>query len=158
MLPFLVLAGCSPEPHRSPPARVAFEGFPISGSLMDAQRAGFTACVERTPRTMRCIRSDVMFEGAGPYMAAIDLVGGDGGGGFDQLTLWHDEDQYALFEITKALDARGWRNCSTGTDEKGDQMIYTHGGVDVLISMDISYYGKRRLRIIPGWNRKQQRC
>jgi hypothetical protein len=158
MFGLLLLVACGPEPHRSPPVHVAFEALPVSGSLADARRAGFADCMERNPSSMRCSRHGVMFEGAGPYEAAVDLVGGDGSGGFDEITLWHDKDQDAVFEITKALDAKSWKSCNTGTDEKGDQAIYTRDGANVRISMDISYYGKRRLRIIPDWNKKEQRC
>lgn len=154
----LLLAGCSPEPPRSPPARIMFEALPVSGSLADAQRAGFTNCVERASRSLRCGRHGVMFAGAGPYEAAVDLVGGDGSGGFDELTLWHDQDQYALYKVTEALEKQGWQHCSTGTDDKGDQIIYTRKDVRVRISMDLSYWGKRRLRLIPDGNTKEQRC
>jgi hypothetical protein len=154
----VMLTGCGSEPHRTPPVHTAFEALPVSGSLADAQRAGFDKCLEPGVRSMRCLRHAVMFQGAGPFEAAVDLVGRDGGGGFDELTLWHDTDQYALFAITRALETQGWKSCSTGTDEKGDQMIYTRKGVDVRISMDISYYGKRRLRIIPEWNKTERRC
>jgi hypothetical protein len=158
ILGLLVLAGCGRKPNYSPPIHVAFGALPVSGSLADARRAGFGDCIERNPSSMRCSRHGVTFEGAGPYEAAVDLVGSDGSGGFDELTLWHDKDQDAIFEITRTLDAQGWKSCSTGTDEKGDQAIYTHDGANVRISMDISYYGKRRLRIIPLWNKREQRC
>ncbi len=153
----LALAACGPAPQRSPPPHITFESLPVSGSLADARRAGFTDCIERSSRSMRCSRQRVMLEEAGPYEAAVDLVGNDGSGGFDEVTLWHDEDQSTLFDITGALDANGWRHCSTGTDEKGDQVIYPHPLKNVMTSVDISYYGKRRLRIIPKWNRRQQR-
>lgn len=158
VISLLALAGCSPEPNRTPPPSTMFETLPVSGSLADALHAGFSVCVERGSRSMRCLRHGVMFQGAGPFEGAVDLVGSDGSGGFDELTLWHDKDQYALSAITRALDTSGWKSCSTGTDEKGDQMIYTREGVDVRISMDISYYGKRRLRIIPNSNRAERRC
>lgn len=107
---------------------------------------------------MRCRRHAVMLEGQGPYEAAVDLVGGRGKGGFHELTLWHDTDQYAVYKIRDALRNRGWRYCYTGTDRRGDQVIYTRKGVPVRISMDLSYWGKRRLRLIPEWNDKEQRC
>lgn len=34
----------------------------------------------------------------------------------------------------------------------------TRKGMPVLLSMDLSYWGKRRLRLIPIWNRKAPRC
>jgi len=135
-----------------------FEGLPVSGSLADARGAGFTNCAQRDAFSMRCGRHDVMLKGAGPYEAAVDLVGDDGSGGFDELTLWHAQDQSAVFKITEVLEKLGWQHCSTGTDEKGDQIIYTHQGERVRISMDLSYWGKRRLRVIPEWSKKEQRC
>ncbi len=99
-----------------------------------------------------------MLFGTGPYEAAVDLVGNDGGGGFDQLTLWQPQDQYAVYKITDVLDRQGWKNCSTGEGERGDQIIYTHAGMPVRVSMDLSYWGKRRLRLIPDWNKKERRC
>ena len=154
----LLLAGCGSPPHRSPPARLLFEGLPVSGSLADAQRAGFTNCIQRDWITMRCARHDVMLEGAGPYEAAVDLAGGDGIGGFDELILWQDQDQSAVFKVTEALEKQGWQHCSTGTDDKGDQIIYTRQNAPVRISMDLSYWGKRRLRVIPEWSKKERRC
>ena len=152
----LLLAACTP--HRAPPPRVSFEGLPVSGTLADAHRAGFTDCVQPDWDSLRCRRHGAMLKGAGPYEAAVDLVGGDGGGGFDELILWHDRDQYAVYGITDVLEKQGWRNCSTGAGDRGDQIIYTHAGMPVRISMDLSYWGKRRLRVIPGWNRKERQC
>lgn len=74
------------------------------------------------------------------------------------MTLWHDRDQYAVYAITDALEQRGWRSCNTGTGDRGDQIIYTHPGVRVRVSMDLSYWGKRRLRILPDFNRKERGC
>ncbi len=99
-----------------------------------------------------------MFEGAGPFEAAVDLVGSDGSGGFDELILWHGQNQYSLYDVAEALEKQGWQHCSTGTDDKGDQIIYARKGVHVRISMDLSYWGKRRLRIIPDQNTKERRC
>ena len=158
MVALVLVAGCAPTPHRAPPAMRMFEGLPVSGSLADARRAGFTACAERDPDGLRCVRHGVTLEGEGPYEAAVDLIGSDGGGGFDQLTLWHGQDQYAVVRITDALERRGWRHCSTGTDTKGDQMIFTSRDADVRISMDLSFWGKRRLRVIPGGNRAEPGC
>ena len=152
----VLLAGCGPE--RVAPRPVLFEGLPISGSLADARRAGFTACVQPDWGSMRCRRHAVMLYGAGPFEAAVDLAGNDGSGGFDQLVLWHDRDQYAVYKITDVLDRTGWKNCSTGTADRGDQIIYTRTGVQARISMDLSYWGRRRLRVIPAWNRKEPLC
>ena len=152
----LLLAGCSPD--RPPPATVLYAGLPVSGSVDDARRAGFTYCVQPDWGRLRCRRHAVRFEGAGPYEAAVDLVGHDGGGGFDELTLWHADDQYAVYKITDALEKQGWQNCSTGDGERGDQIVYTRKGAPVRVSMDLSYWGKRRLRLIPAWNTKERRC
>lgn len=155
-LALFLLSGCGP--HLKPPPSVSFAGLPVSGSLADARRAGFTNCVQPDWNSMRCRRHYVMLEGAGPYEAAVDLAGGDGSGGFDQLVLWHDDDQYAVYKITDVLDHQGWHSCSTGTEDRGDQMIYTRPGERVRISMDLSYWGKRRLRVIPDWNKQERRC
>ncbi len=141
-----VLAGCSPA--RPPPLSTTFQGLPVSGSLNDALRAGFSRCVE-IALELRCRRDNVMLFSQGPFSAALDLAGSDGAGGFGQLTLWHDRDQNALFAITKALQRQGWRYCYTGEDRRGDQAIYTREDIAFIISMDISYYGKRRLRVLP---------
>ncbi|MFA5964435.1 MAG: hypothetical protein WC804_10495 [Sphingomonas sp.] len=152
----LLLAGCGP--HRPPPARLMFAGLPVSGSLADAKRAGFTDCIQLDAISLRCRRHGVMLEGSGPYEAALDLVGGDGSGGFDQLILWHDRDQYAVYKITDALEKQGWRHCNTGTEDRGDQIIYTRKDMPVRISMDLSYWDKRRLRVMPAANRTERRC
>jgi hypothetical protein len=107
---------------------------------------------------MRCRRNGVMFLGHGPFNAALDLNGGNGGGGFDQLTLWHDRDQNAAIPLVTALERQGWRECFTGEGHKGDQAIYTRPGLPVRISMDLSYWGKRRIRVIPEWNVRERRC
>jgi hypothetical protein len=156
LCPVLLIAACGAQ--RPPPARILFGGIPASGSLADAKRAGFTTCFQPDAISMRCSRRGVMLEGSGPYVAAVDLVGGDGGGGFDQVTLWHKQDQYAVYKITDALEKQGWKQCTTGTGEHGDQLIYTHEGVPVRVSMDLSYWGSRRLRVIPLWNRKERGC
>lgn len=156
-LALLLLAGCGPQ--RQPPPRLMFEGLPFTGSLADARRAGFTDCVQPDYISMRCRRHGVMLEGGGPYEAAVDLIGGDGGGGFYEVVLWHDTDQYAVYKITEGLEHAGWQNCSTATpDEKGDQLIYTHAGAKVRVSMDLSYWAKRRLRILPQTNTRERRC
>ena len=91
-----------------------------------------------------------MFAGKGPYSAAVDLGGRDGSGGFNELSLWHDSDQNALFTVGDELERHGWTARMTGdSDKAGDQKIWTRAGVPVRLSMDISYWGKRRLRVIP---------
>jgi len=154
-LGLLLLAGCGP--HRPPPARLTFGGLPVSGSMADAQASGFTDCIKTDAISLRCRRHGVMLEGAGPYEAALDLVGGDGSGGFDQLILWHDRDQYAVYKVTDALEKQGWQHCNTGTEDRGDQAIYTRKGERVRVSMDLSYWDKRRLRVLPEWSR-ERRC
>jgi hypothetical protein len=151
-----LLAGCG-GPDRPPPPALSFAGLPVSGSLQDALKAGFDRCREDTTE-MRCRRNGVMFLGFGPFNAALDLNGSNGGGGFDQLTLWHDRDQNAFLAIGTALERHGWRSCFTGENDRGDQAIYTHPGARVRISMDLSYWGKRRLRVIPQWNNREPRC
>jgi hypothetical protein len=135
-----------------------FGGLPVSGSLADAQRAGFTHCTQSDAISMECRRHGVMLEGAGPYEASVALVGGDGSGGFDELVLWHVQDQYAVYKVTDMLEKQGWRHCNTGTEERGDQIIYTRKSEKVRVSMDLSYWVKRRLRVIPEWNRRERRC
>lgn len=141
-----LVAGCSPA--RSPPPTTTFQGLPVSGNLNDALRAGFGRCLELA-RELRCRRDNVMLLNQGPFSAALDLAGSDGAGGFGQLTLWHDHNQNAVFAITRALQQQGWRYCYTGEDNRGDQAVYTREDVSFIISMDISYWGKRRLRVLP---------
>ena len=151
-----LLGGCGGPDHPPPPA-LWVEGLPVSGSLQDAHKAGFTTCFDFTVE-MRCRRNGVMFHGFGPFNAAVDLNGGNGGGGFDQLTLWHDWDQNALLPILSALERQGWRACFTGEGNHGDQGIYSHPKVSVRLSLDLSYWGKRRLRVMPPWNHRESRC
>ena len=136
-----------------------FDGLPVSGSLATARNAGFTYCIAFTV-DMRCRKQVVMIAGHGPYRAAVDLDGGDGSGGFDQLTLWHDLDQTAVFAVGDSLERRGWRSCyrNTSQGDWGDQKIYRHQGSSVRFSMDLSYWGKRRLRVIPEWNKRVPSC
>lgn len=152
-----LLAGCG-QADTPPPPTLIFEGLPVSGNFDDALRAGFTTCVEVTTIETRCRRTGVMFKGLGPFNAAVNLNGRKGASGFDQLTLWHDEDQNALLPVARALERRGWRSCFTGEGTRGDQGIYTHPSAPVRISMDLSYAGKRRLRIIPQWNKREPLC
>jgi hypothetical protein len=151
-----VLANCG-APTRPPPPRATFAGLPISGSIEDAKRAGFTNCLP-DERTMRCRRNGVTLFGFGPFNAAVDLNGRNGGGGFDQLTMWHDANQDAFIPLGTALERQGWTMCMTGDGNKGDQVIYTRHGTDVRIMMDLSYWGKRRLRLVPPWNKQDRGC
>ena len=153
----LLCAGCQKAPVPSPPS-IVFGGLPISGSLDDAKRAGFTDCIYMDAVRLRCRRHEVTLLGQGPYEAAVDFRRADGTGGFDQVTLWHDWDQYAVYKIRDELIRQGWHFCRTGTDERGDQVIFTHPRTSARISMDLSYWGKRRLRVIPGWNKKERIC
>jgi hypothetical protein len=152
----LLLPGCGYADHPPPPPS-SFAGLPVSGSLEDAYKAGFTRCRSEWNR-MRCRRNNVMLLGHGPFNAAVNLDGGDGGGGFDELTLWHDRDQDAAIAIGNDLERQGWRSCYTGEGRRGDQAVYTHADASVRVSLDLSYWGKRRLRIIPSWNDREDRC
>lgn len=149
------LAGCTQYPPPPPP--LSFDGLPVTGSLADARKAGFTWCIEDTIE-MRCRHDAVTFLGQGPFNAVVTLEGGSGQGGFYDLTLWHDRDQDALFTIGKELERQGWNTCYTGDGARGDQAIYTRAGSKVRISMDLSYWGKRRLRVLPEWNNWERRC
>jgi hypothetical protein len=142
----LALAGCTP--HRTPPPSRSYADLPVSGTLADARKAGFTRCVS-DPVSMRCRRSAVMVEKQGPYEAAVDLVGSDGNGGFDLLTLWNDQDEAAVMAIGDALGRSGWRSCITGHGDVGEQEIFTRAGVPFIFSMDVSYWMHRRMRLIP---------
>ncbi|MES2441363.1 MAG: hypothetical protein V4574_00920 [Pseudomonadota bacterium] len=156
LLAALLCAGC--EPVRDPPPSVAFGGLPVSGGVPDIQRAGFSDCLNMDAISMRCRRHGVTLAGQGPYEAAVDMVGSDGKGGFDQLTLWHDTDQTAVYKVTDTLKKQGWRYCYIGTDQKGDQAFFARKGTPVIVFMDLSYWGKRRLRVMPEWNRRDKRC
>lgn len=152
----LLCAGCAPA--RDPPPTLFFGGLPVSGRLADAKRAGFNDCFNMDAVHVRCRRHGVMFANAGPYEAAVDLQGAEGESGFDQLVLWHVRDNYAVYDVADAFERAGWRHCSTGDDRRGDQIIYTRSGSPVRVSMDLSYYAKRRIRFIPEWNRRERRC
>lgn len=155
-LALFLCAGCAP--HRPPPAFQRYDGLPVSGTLADARRSGFADCFNYTSIEMRCRRHGVRLLGQGPFEAAVDLVGGDGSGGFAQLTVWADEDQDALFPVTDVLEKQGWQQCMVGTDERGELLVYTRPGSPVWIAMDLSYWGKRRLRVLPLWNRRELTC
>jgi hypothetical protein len=146
MLGMMILAGCTP--HRQPPPSRSFQGLPVSGTLADARRAGFTRCIS-DPVSMRCRLSDIKVEGEGTYEAAVDLVGSDGNGGFDILTMWSDRGETALFAAGEALERKGWRSCILGHGDVGEQQVFTHPHVPFFYTMDISYWMHRRLRLIP---------
>lgn len=154
-----LLTAC--EPAQKPPPALWFEGLPVRGSMGDAQRAGLTDCVRDT-RSVRCRGDRVMVMGKGPYTGAADLLYGDGSGGFEGLTLWHDGDQNndpaGVQAVGDLLKARGWQLCRTGEEMRGDQEIYTRAGAPVRFSIDISYWGKRRLRILPEQNQPKGHC
>lgn len=155
LLALAVLPGC--EPVQTPPPALWIEGLPVRGSLADALRGGFARCVEGT-RTLRCRREGVMLAGQGPYSAAVDLRYNDGSGGFQQLTLWHNGDQMAVSAVGDVLKREGWQVCRTGQEFRGDQEIYTRPGARVRFSVDLSYWGKRRLRVLPELNQPKGRC
>ena len=144
-----VLPGGCGRPDQPPPKTLMFDGLPVSGRWEDARKAGFTSCAEVTRSELRCRRSGVMFQGFGPFNAAVSLYGSNGHSGFDQLTVWHDQDQNALVGVVQALERRGWRHCFTGEGSRGDQGIYSHPNAPVRVSLDLSYAGKRRLRLLP---------
>jgi hypothetical protein len=131
-----------------PPARLFFDGLPVAGSLRDAQKEGFTQCIDLIT-TLRCRRDGVALLRYGPFNAAVDLAGGDGRGGFRQLTLWHNRDQDGAIDIGRELQRQGWQSCLTSLHNWGDQHILRRKGSPVRVSIDLSYYGKRRIRIMP---------
>jgi hypothetical protein len=149
LLTTLLCLGCSP--NGPPPPPLSFDGLPVSGSLEAAHRAGFRNCFNTDAIHVRCRRGGVMLLGHGPFEAAMDLLGSYGQAGFDHLTIWHDDDQRALYPILQSLHRAGWRSCHTGTDRAGDQVIFTRPGAAVRFSIDVSYYGERRLRVFAGW-------
>lgn len=156
MIAALLLVGCDPLPP--PPPRLVAHGLPVSGSIADARAMGFTDCFQSDAASMRCRRHDVVVDGHGPYEAAVDLTGGAGEGGFDHVTLWHDRDQYAVYPLADQFEHDGWRTCSVNVDDRGDQLVYRRRGERYRVSMDLSYFGKRRLRLIPMWNRRDRMC
>ncbi len=156
VLLLVLLAGC--EPRQTAPHQFQFEGLPIQGSLADAQRAGFTDCTTIV-RYVRCRRDGVTVMGKGPYSAAVDVLYDDGSGGFYELTLWNGGDQMAVGEVSDLLARQGWQLCRTGPNENtGDQEIYTKAGAPVRFSIDLSYWGKRRLRILPELHQPTGHC
>lgn len=147
LLALTLLASCGEE--RRPPAALTFDHLPVSGSLADARRAGFTACRPDNV-TMRCRKEGVFLWRHGPFSAAVDLHGGDGAGGFDHLTLWHPTDQSALVAVTSELHNQGWSECLTpvGSSWAG-QAIYQQKGSPIFVALDLSYWSIRRLTIYP---------
>jgi len=101
---------------------------------------------------IRCRRPNVRVLGQGPFEAAVDLLGGTGQSGFDRLTVWSDSDQDSVFFIAAMLKRQGWNYCYTGNEMAGDQAIFTKPWILFWVSVDISYYGKRRLRVFPTSN------
>ena len=141
------------EPAAPPPPPQGFAGLPVSGSVCFVRRAGFRDCFNKDAVDLRCRRHAVRFLGAGPYEAAVDLRGGYGESGFDQLVLWSEADNDAVFAVIVALTRRGWHYCYTGSEDWGDQAVFTRAGAPVRVSVDISYWGRRRLTVLPHWNR-----
>lgn len=150
LLAALCTAGCDLDPPA--PRPLFFAGLPVSGDWHVALRAGFKDCIDMDAIHVRCRRHGVMLYGQGPYEAAVDLSGSDGESGFSLVTLWQPDDNDAVYNVIIALARRGWHYCYTGDDRASDQAVFTRSGEPVRISMDISYWGRRRLRVIPQWN------
>lgn len=159
LVPLLVLtllASCGEK--QKPPAAFSFANLPVSGSLADARRAGFTACVSHNVE-MRCRKEGVFFQRHGPFSAALDLRGGDGAGGFDYLTLWHSSDQSALVAITNVLRNEGWSECLTpiGSGWEG-QGIYRNKDAPIFIALDLTYWDRRTLKVYRVGPTEMPRC
>jgi hypothetical protein len=156
LLVLTLLASC--EEKRQPPAAFLFETLPVSGSLADARRTGFTDCVSRNVE-MRCRKEGLFFRRHGPFSAAVDLGGGDGAGGFDHLTLWHPSDQSALVAITNDLRSEGWSECLTplGAGWEG-QAIYQQKGSPVFLALDLTYWDRRTLKLFRAMPTRVPEC
>lgn len=156
LLVLTLLASC--HEARQPPTAFLFEGLPVSGSLTDAQRAGFTDCLSHNVE-MRCRKEGVFFQRHGPFSAAVDLQGGDGEGGFDHLTLWHSSDQSALVKITNDLRDQGWDECLTpvGGGWEG-RAIYQRKNSPIFIALDLTYWDRRTLKVYPAAAGKVPLC
>lgn len=156
LLVLTLLASCGEK--RQPPATFLFENLPVSGSLADARRAGFTDCLSHNVE-MRCRKEGVVFRRNGPFSAAVDLRGGNGAGGFDRLTLWHPSDQGALVAITNALRNEGWSECLTpmGSGWEG-QAIYQQKGSPIFIALDLTYWDRRTLKVFRAVPANIPRC
>ncbi len=148
ILGLTLLAGCERTPDVPPPANLSFEGLPVTGDLVFARSAGFTRCME-LGRNLRCRREGIAFGGSGPYHGAVDAVGDEGRSGFHEVSLWSETDQSSLSRVGNQMVAQGWDQCRTGQEDRGDQRILTKAGSPVRMSIDITYWGKRRLRILP---------
>lgn len=146
----LACAACQPD--APPPPNQMFAGLPVSGSGQYAHRSGFTDCLDTDAIHVRCRRHDMRVLGRGPFEAAVDLLGSRGQSGFDRLTIWSDEDQAAVYLIAATLKRNGWVYCYTGSENAGDQAIFTRPWSPFWVSVDISYYSKRRLRVFPSSN------
>lgn len=140
----LLVTGCAPTP---PPPNQAFEGLPVMGDQAFAEKLGFAPCFP-TSNAIRCRKEGVTLFGKGPFRGAVDMKEGKGSG-FYELTLWHDSDQDSVLVLNPVLKAQGWQLCRTGQEDRGDQEIWTRAGSKVRFSVDISYWGKRRFRILP---------
>lgn len=152
----LVLASACRE-LPPPPGNLMIDGLPVTGSLTFARSRGFTTCLDFNAY-LRCRRDGIRFAGQGPYQGAVDSLGSDGSGGFQQLVLWSDKDQYAVTAVGRALQAQGWHVCRTGQADRGDQNIWRKAGSKVRVSIDASYWGKRRLRVLPELGQPTGRC
>jgi len=148
------------EPDQPPPPDQSFAGLPVTGNLASARRKGFRDCFNVDAVNIRCRRHGVMLNGHGPFEAAVDLRGSKGQHGFDHLTLWSDGDQMALYKVLPAFYRSGWRSCHTELGHWGGEAIFTRRGIPVFMSIDISYWGKRRLRMFPLWypRTKEREC
>ena len=151
----VLAAGC--ERQRTPPSNLQVNGLPVTGSIDYARRLGFARCVDFNAY-YRCRREGVGLVGRGPFSAAVDTIGSQGQGGFHHLILWNDDDQYEVVTVGEALRTRGWTSCRTGTADRGDQTIWRKPGSQVRVSIDLSYWGKRRLRIFPEHGQPTGRC
>lgn len=158
MASVLALAsGCGRADDAPPPPRLSFQGLPVTGDLDLARQAGFTSCLEYNIY-FRCRREGVMFEGVGPFHAAVDARGTDGASGFREVSLWSVENQHILPRLARRLVSEGWSECRTGEEDRGDQHILTKAGSPVRLSIDITYWGNRRLRILPEAGQETGKC
>ncbi len=147
------VAGCKARaPENPPPAPRSFDGLPVMGDMASATAAGFGGCLE-VNRGLRCHKNGVTLVGTGPYDAAVDLLGDDGAGGFDHLTLWHPSDQGAILAVGDALKRAGWHSCL-----KGEQEDYTRAASSIRIAIDAAYWGKRRVVITDEGAEAKPRC
>ena len=140
-----------------PPPLQFFDGLPIAGSLRDARGEGFTRCMNFNS-SLRCRRSNMRLLRYGPFDAAVDLAGGDGRGGFRQIILWNDRDQDGAIDIGRELKRQRWHSCLTMLHNWGDQHILRREDSPVRVSIDLSYYGKRRIRIMPDRMAAEPQC